>query len=555
MRVGFVRNVGLHITALTVLALGACNDNPVDFDVKQTDGIFANPAFMVVAAGRTSHLESRAVNQGNEPTYDDVSAAIDPTCGPGQITVADDPDWLPEIQPPGLFVVTGGATLGPTCINLTSGSASTQVDVVVVTNGIEITAPVADQVFRAGETGQIVAQLTDLDGNVVGPYAPEDATFESSDAAVVTIDDEVGNFTTVATGAAALSVTWAGQEANGTAGLGVVRADVVSIEVVPNDPDTAYFTAGDPLGAFTVGDVDEFDVTVEDALGNRNTSPDEIEDVTAQSSDVGVATVTYRIVTDDPAYGQGDIPVVEVTAVGGGSTVISGVVQTTSGDVPFSSAYYVPAPSITSLSAASGVFASTITITGQQLSFPGLITGVLVDGQLLGNFTVVSDTEITAQMPTYATASAGHTVAVDVNGVLSTEAITWEQTNNCSALDFPEEPGFDGPFVDVSYPLECSGTASGPQDDWFFADVSADAALAAGGSYSVTLAPTWGAPDKDIDFYYDDCTFSVFEFAVDQPPATFDKDLAAGCTLWIMDDYAGFRGDLTPQPYTITVAP
>lgn len=64
MRVGLVRNVGLSITALAVLALGGCNSDPLSFDVKDTVGIQANPTEMVVAAGRTAELESRAVNQG-----------------------------------------------------------------------------------------------------------------------------------------------------------------------------------------------------------------------------------------------------------------------------------------------------------------------------------------------------------------------------------------------------------------------------------------------------------------------------------------------------------
>ncbi|MDP2471782.1 MAG: IPT/TIG domain-containing protein [Candidatus Palauibacterales bacterium] len=548
MRVGLVRNVGLSITALAVLALGGCDDNPLNFDVKDTVGIETNPSVMVVSAGRTAELETRAVNQGGEPTFDEISAAVDASCGPATIQIIDVAEL--EIQPPGMFAVTGGSVLGQTCIALTSGSSSAQVDVTVVANGVEITAPVDGTMFRSGDTGQIVAQLVGLDGAVAGPYDPTLATFASSDTDVIEITDDVGNFTAGQSGSATLTVTWSGDDANGTAGLGVIRQSSVNVTVTAGVPVAAAFE-NDPLGAFLVGDISEFEVFLVDADGNQNTNETEITGVTVNSSNPAVATASGALVPGGSVH-----VIVTVEAVGGGSSTISGTVQTTNGDLPFTAEYYVPAPSITSLSASSGVFATTVTITGQSLGFPGLVTSVLVDGVLLGNFTVVSDTEITAQMPTYATASAGHTVVVDVNGISSTEAITWDQTNDCSALDFPEEPGFDGPFVDVSYPLECTGTASGPQDDWFFADVSADAALAGGGSYSVTLTPTWGPPLKDIDFYYDDCTFTVFDFAVDQPPDTYDADLAEGCSLWIMDDYAGFNnGDTTPQPYTITVAP
>jgi hypothetical protein len=117
MRVGLVRNVGLSITALAVLALGGCNDDPLSFDVKDTTGIFVNPSQMVIAAGRTVELESRAVNKSNEPTFDEVSAAVDPTCGPATIQIIDVAEL--EIQPDGMFAITGGSTLGLTCIVLT----------------------------------------------------------------------------------------------------------------------------------------------------------------------------------------------------------------------------------------------------------------------------------------------------------------------------------------------------------------------------------------------------------------------------------------------------
>jgi len=197
MRVGLVRNVGLSIGALAVFALGACDDNPLSFDVKDTAGIFTNPSAMVVPAGQTAKLESRAINAGNEPTFDDVAAAVDPTCGSGAITVAPDPEAL-DIQPPGLFEVTGGSVLGQTCINLTSGSKTATVEVTVVTDAIEVVSAPAS--LRAGEVGQVVAQLIDADGNPVGPYAPEDAVFSSDNTDVAEFTDDVGNFSTTAAG-------------------------------------------------------------------------------------------------------------------------------------------------------------------------------------------------------------------------------------------------------------------------------------------------------------------------------------------------------------------
>ena len=543
MRVGLVRNVGLSITALAVLALGGCNSDPLSFDVKDTVGIQANPTEMVVAAGRTAELESRAVNQGNEPTFDAVAAAVDPTCGLGAITVVPDPQAI-EIQPPGLFVVTGGSVLGQTCVVLTSGSNTAQIDVTVVADDIEITAPVDGATVRAGDVGQVVAQLIGLDGAVAGPYAPEDAVFTSDNTDAVAFTDDMGNFTTVTSGSATVTVTWAGQELNGTSGLGVVVSDEILINVVPGVPVAAAF-GSDPLGAFVVGAVDDFEVVVTDAEGNVTTDETEITGVTVVSSAPAVATATAALVP-----GASVNVIVTVSAVGGGATTISGVVQTTNGDLPYSADYFVPAPSITSLSAVSGVFAETITITGEQFSFPGLVTLVYVDGEQLGNFTIVSDTEITAQMPTYADPSAGHLVVVNVNGIESVEAITWEQTNSCVAQDFPDEPDFDGPFVLVSLPLECNGTLAGPQDDWFFTDVSVDA-LGGGSTISATLAPEWTAI-KDIDWFY--CTAAIAcTFAIDELPSTFTQALDAATHVWVADDFAGFGGNATPQPYTVIV--
>ncbi len=544
MRVGLVRNVGLSITALAVLALGGCNDNPLSFDVKDTVGIQANPTEMVVAAGRTAELESRAVNQGNEPTFDAVTAAVDPVCGPASIQIIDVAEL--EIQPPGLFAITGGSVLGQTCIVLTSGSNTAQVDVTVVADAIEITSPEDGVEVEAGATGQVVAQLVGLDGAVAGPYAPEDAVFTSDNTDVLDFTDDVGSFTTETSGSATVTVTWSGQAANGTSGLGVVVSDEILVNVLAGDPVAAAFENA-ILGAFEVGAVDDFEVFVSDAQGNINNNASEITGVTVSTSDALIATATAALVPGATAELVNVI--VTVTAVGGGTATIDGIVQTTNGDLPFTGTYPVVAPSITALSAAAGGFAETITITGTGLAVEGLSTTVLVDGEQLGNFTVDSDTQITAQMPTYAVAGT-HNVVVSVAGVESTEVITWNQTNACYANDFPPVAGYDGPIVDVSLPLRCNGTASDltVADTWFVTQVSADV--------NVLYAPTWGAPLKDIDWYW--CTGGIGSpscaFEIDQPPATVNLDLEAGEQIFLMDDYAAFvNGDFTLQDYTVIV--
>ena len=518
MRLGLVRNVGLHITALAVLALGACNDNPLDFDVKETTGIQVNPSSMVVAAGRTADLESRAVNQSGEPTFDAVSFEIDASCGAGAITVVPDPDQL-EIQPPGLFVVTGGAVLGQSCINLTSGSSTALVEVTVVGDAIEITSPIADQVFRAGESGQIIAQLVDFDGNPVGPYEPEDAVFTSSDDAVALITDDVGNFTTDQSGTATLGATWLGQADNGTSGLGVIRTDQVTIEVIPSLPDTAYFTAGDDLGVLPVDEVVDFDVFVADALGNRNTIPDEIISVTAVSSDATVASVVPRIATDDAAFGQGDIPVVEVTTLLAGAVTISGTVTTSEGDFDFAGTLLIPNPIITAVTPATGTFAETVTITGSDFA---PISKVYVGGYLLGNYTIDSPTQITAQMPTYSALPGPLDVVVSVAGVESPVGPTWEQTTAfVVALTEDNAVGVSGNDAPISVPAFITGTmigeaidgVTGQQADWFFFAISGT------GTRTIDITQTPLIPTNDALIQVIDGGFNFFWCTIDNTGA------------------------------------
>jgi hypothetical protein len=256
---------------------------------------------------------------------------------------------------------------------------------------------------------------------------------------------------------------------------------------------------------------------------------------------------------------------VTITGVGPGTADIEGTVLVETGPpIPFGpNVATVIAPSITSLSAASGGYAETVTITGVGFTAEGFNTLVYSDGEQLGNFTVVSDTEITAQMGTYNVAG-DHNITVEVGGIASTETITWTQTDACTADDIPSVPGppLYGPIVDVSLPLRCNGTATDADNSnaWFVAPISEDA-LGGGEDISVNYAPTWGPPLKDIDWYYcgdggmtPDGPVGSCVFEVDQPPSTVDLDLAAGDHVFMEDDYASYvLGDDTPQPYTVVV--
>jgi len=259
MRVGFVRKAGLGAVVLAAAALGACNDDPTSYDANDTTALFVNPTVMVLPAGRESKLISRAVNPGNEPTYADVTWAIDPTAGcvdagqsVGTVSVIEDPDRLVEIQPPGLFVVTGGTTMGQTCIVLTSGGVSETVKVTVIADDILILD--APESILFGSTAQLSGQLvsnTDPPEVVSPPFDASQATWTSDDTDVATVD-ETGLVTGVGPGTATITACWEGTDATGTTGLGYKICDEVVIEVVVGDATVTGVTPSSGIPGQTV---------------------------------------------------------------------------------------------------------------------------------------------------------------------------------------------------------------------------------------------------------------------------------------------------------------
>jgi hypothetical protein len=536
MRVGLVRNVGLSITALAVLALGGCNDNPLSFDVKDTVGIQVNPSEMVVAAGRTAELESRAVNQGNEPTFDAVAAAVDPVCGPGSITVVPDPDAL-EIQPPGLFDVTGGSVLGQTCIVLTSGSNTAQVDVTVVADGVAITAPADGAVFRAGETGQVVAGLTDRDGNAVGPYVAEDAVFTSSDADVADYTDDAGSFSTETAGPATLGVTWAGQAANGTAGLGVVRSDEIAIEVIANVPASAGLDNGDDFGAVAGGETVQAEVLVLDQFGNQNTDETEITACTVLSSDPAVATATCTLDLTNSVN-----VLVDVTTVAPGGADISGTVTTSEGVFDYGPASIVVlAPSVTGISTPTGFVGTEVTISGAGLAATGFDTEVLIDGASVsgdvaapGFVVSVTETDVVILMPDLGNANDAFEVGISVGGVVAAETFTYTQLADARQ----DEPANDNPATatPITFPLDAVGSYEGIDVDDFHLFTTT-------GPATIVIDLDWDDHSVDLDILVTDegvTAFVCFDGATGAAPETSVCEIpaAGNYQLWL-NNYSG----------------
>jgi len=202
MRVGFVRNVGLAALGLAVAVTAACNDDPLSFDNDTTVDIYANPSSMTVPAGMDVKLATRAINQGGEATWAEVVPVVVPAC----VTLVPDPERT-EIQPPGLFLVTGGAVVGDCTITLTAGGVSKEVDVGNVAGAIRIIEPPVQVNF--GQSVQFNAAIFTMDEppSVMGPFENSDADW-TSDAPGVASVDEGGVVTGVSSGEANIEACW-----------------------------------------------------------------------------------------------------------------------------------------------------------------------------------------------------------------------------------------------------------------------------------------------------------------------------------------------------------
>ncbi len=225
MRVGFVRNVGLAALGLAVAVAAACNDDPLSFDKDTVFDIQVNPSQMTVPAGVDVLLESRAVNQGGEPTWTEVTALVAPAC----VTLEPDPDDL-EILPPGRFQVRGGSTVGECIITLSAGGVEKEVEVGNVAGQILITN--SQEIVPFGASVQFDAGIFTGDDPPVqmSPFVNSDAVWTSSEAGVATVDEN-GIVTGVAGGNATISACWYNDLAEG-----YEICDEVSISVVVQAP-------------------------------------------------------------------------------------------------------------------------------------------------------------------------------------------------------------------------------------------------------------------------------------------------------------------------------
>ena len=226
MRVGLVRNVGLSAVALLALGLAGCDDNPLEFEDGVGVLITTNPSTMIIPADITTLLETRVVDEGSRPTFDDITWALDATCGAATLTIAEAATFEPEVQPPVVLDITGGLTLGTTCITLTGGGVTASVGVTVVGDSLDITGtPAMLVVFESLQLGAVLR--SDL-GNAVGPFDPTTDLVWSSDATSIASVDQTGFVTTGPLGGTAtITAVWS------NAGVSVSAEGSVEVDI-PN---------------------------------------------------------------------------------------------------------------------------------------------------------------------------------------------------------------------------------------------------------------------------------------------------------------------------------
>lgn len=508
MRVGLVRNVALGMVALVGLGLAGCDDNPTDFETDETVRIFANPTVMTVPAGVTTLLRSRTENAGNEPTWEEINATVDGSCGSGAISVDVAASFEPAIEPPGQFDVTGGTTLGETCIQLSGGGASATVEVTVVGDSLGITG--APEVLNLNSSVDLGAVLLSADGTAVSPFnEATDVVWTTDNDEVMTVDAD-GLVTAVGIGAATITATWSD--------FGVTISS--SVAITTNQPELEIVEAGtedppaDSLLIFTTVDLDANLINPTDPPADFG--PFDQTDVTWSSSDPDIMSV-------DPATG-------EVTAEGAGTATIT--VEWNENDAVFATidlSTDIPAPAITSTDVATADALDVVTITGTDF-IPGAHT-VLIDGASIDEFyapTVVDPTTATFMMP--GGAAGDVEVSVGIVGIES-NALTVSRTCGASDASCASEPDNDeaaGAPDLGALPASFAGYVDGADPNDLL-----ELTLGAETTFEITLNWDGGSGDMDVvftttgatDFSEAECGFVT---ATGSVPENGECTLAAG---------------------------
>lgn len=513
MRVGLVRNVALGLVALVGLGLVGCDDKPTDFGNSDTVRITTNPSALTVPAGITTLLQARTENEGAEPTWEEITASVDGSCGAATVTIAEAASYEPSIQPPGQFDITGGTTLGSTCINLSGGGESAVVEVTVVADSLQITG--APDTLNLNSSVQLSASLMADDGTPVSPFDPlTDITWSSDDDTILTVDDQ-GNVEAVGVGGGVITATWT---ANGVTQTSSVTISVNSPTLEITAPATLVYPATADLSVALINPTDP----------PADFGPfDENTDVTWSSSNTDVLTV-------DAATG-------EVASVGGGEATITvtwngNETVTASVDI----AVTAPAPTLTSLDVTSGPVGTYVTITGTGLLD---IQGVFLGGDDYSAFQdgVPTSTNLSFWMPNPGIGGPDdYDVQVGLEGDLS-NALTFTLTS----ANGPNDPLNDSPFTAPPAP-PVPFTVVDFLDDTDVDDFSV-LTMPVDGTLIIDLDWDTGA---DLDILMTDVAFTAYvctNGATGDQPEQAQCALTAGSYLLWINDF-----DASPASYILS---
>lgn len=521
------------VALLTVAAVGACDDPPIDPGDTEAARLQTNPSSVAVNAGDTTSFDAYLLNSVAQSVPGAVEAV---TCDASIATVVVDTSKT-ELEPGERFSVAG-ISIGETCIVVSAGGFEDSIPVRVVQAGFSIEAPDS---IRAGTAGDINIDAVNKQGASIEPFAEDSATFSSSNTSALFFTDTLGAFDTEESGNVSVTVSYRT--------LGITRDSTIAIVVLPSWPDTVAMSEAS-FGGVSVGDSASLDAIVRDSLGNQNRLAFDLISVEATSDNEAIATVRTEIIPDPTAPGEVDLRVwafgesqgettidVTVTTVGEGGT---GTRTFTIDNV----AVVVPAPSVLAITPNQGVPGQTVVITGVGLVGTGLETGVTVDGIDATMF--IDDataTTVTLRMPIL-DAPGDAEVAVTVGGVPS-NTVTWTQTSETDTHAGANETQATAPSV--AFPVDVVGSFNGSATNHYY-----EFTLAAADTVDVVLDWDRG---KDIDLFIRTtggtnlCTSATGA----HPEEIEGCDLDAGTYQIRINDYSADHGDLSHTSYRITV--
>jgi len=416
-----------------------------------------------------------------------------------------------------------GTGFGATTVLVTSGTIVDTINVEAYPASIGITGVAST--LRSGETATITLTALDAQGNAI--TGVPDLTVETGDEDVLALDTATLVVTADQAGASVLSAS----------GPGGSSGDLTVI-VTSGPPATATLAAVPGLAA---DDTAYVKVVIADAAGNENNLAAEITGAAATSSDNGVTTATAAIVD---TLGPDDVREVwvRVTGEGSGTATISGTVTTSAGVLNFGGPAQVLDPVVTSTALAT-VAGGNAVIVGSGFMATGFRTRVLVDGEYLGNVTVDSDNQITAQMPTYGTAGS-YDFEVEVGGVVSNTG-TWTLAVGFDESEATNDDPATAPVISASFNFTGAFEGAPEEDDFFVFTVTE--------AVTLVIDLDWN-PSKDLDILVTDDAgdFVCTDGATGAEPEQSVCELEPGTyVLWLNDYDAAANGLTTPVTYTV----